>query len=112
LYELFVWIICMNYLYEQFVFELPTHLCTASIIVFDVVFLCITIKHWLGMLFNTKLCQHHAKIFIYSKPEGLFQSTGINCLPGGKNNLYRGINSLYRGIPLGTIWTTDFDLKF
>jgi hypothetical protein len=55
------------------------------------------------MLFNTKLCQHHAKIFIYSKPEGLFQSTGINCLPGGKNNLYRGINSLYRGIPLGTI---------
>jgi hypothetical protein len=95
----------MNYLYELFVFELPTHLCMASIIVFGVVFLCITLNHWLGVIFNTNLCQHHAKIFIYSKPEGLFQSTGINCLPGGKNNLYRGI-------PRGTVWTTDFDLKF
>jgi hypothetical protein len=99
------WTICMNYLYELFVFELPTHLCTASIVVFGVVFLCITINHWLGVLFNTNLCQHHAKIFIYSKPEGLFQCAGINCLPGGKNNLYRGI-------PLGTVWTGDFYLKF
>jgi hypothetical protein len=33
------------YLYELFVFELPTHLCTASIIVFGVVFLCIIINH-------------------------------------------------------------------
>jgi hypothetical protein len=57
----------------------------------------------IGVLFNTNLCQHHAKIFIYSKPEGLFQCTGINYLPRGKNNLYRGINSLYRGIPLGTV---------
>jgi hypothetical protein len=32
-------------LYELFVFELPTHLYTASIIVFGVVFLCITINH-------------------------------------------------------------------
>jgi hypothetical protein len=69
-------------------------------------------KSLIGVLFNTNLCQHHAKIFIYSKPEGLFQCTGINYLPRGKNNLYRGINSLYRGIPLGTVWTSDFGLKF
>jgi hypothetical protein len=43
-----VWTICMNYLYELFVFELPTHLCTTSIIVLGVVFLCITINHWWG----------------------------------------------------------------
>jgi hypothetical protein len=96
-----VWTICMNYLYELFVFELPTHLCTASIIVFGVVFLCITINHWSWVLFNTNLCQHHAKIFIYSKPGGLFICSGIN-------SLYRGINSLYRGIPLHTIWTSGF----
>jgi hypothetical protein len=30
---------------ELFVFELSTHLCTTSIIVFGVVFLCITINH-------------------------------------------------------------------
>jgi hypothetical protein len=108
LYELFVWIICMNYLYELFVFELPTHLCTASIVVFGVVFLCITINHWLGVLFNTNLCQHHAKIFIYSKPGGLFICSGINSLYRGKNSLYHGINYLYRGIPLHTVWTSSY----
>jgi hypothetical protein len=102
----------MNYLYELFAFELPTHLCTASIIVFGVVFLCITINHWLGVLFNTNLCQHNAKIFIYSKPDGIFLCTGINSLPCGKNSLYRGINSLYRAIPLDTVWTSGFGLKF
>jgi hypothetical protein len=45
-------------------------------------------------------------------PEGLFLCTGINSLPRDKNNLYRGINSLYRGIPLGTVWTSGFGLKF
>jgi hypothetical protein len=102
----------MNYLYELFVFELSTHLCTASIIVFGVVFLCITINYSLGVLFNTNLCQHHAKIFISSKPEGLFQCTGINYLPRGKNPYRNGINYLYRGIPLGAVCTDDFDLEF
>jgi hypothetical protein len=32
-------------LYELFVFELSTHLCTPNIIVFGVVFLCITINY-------------------------------------------------------------------
>jgi hypothetical protein len=39
-------ILCsMNYLYELFVFELSTHLCMSNIIVFGVVFLCITINY-------------------------------------------------------------------
>jgi hypothetical protein len=41
LYELFVF----ELVFELFVFELSTHLCTASIIVFGVVFLCISINH-------------------------------------------------------------------
>jgi hypothetical protein len=60
-------------------------------------------KSLIGVLLNTNLCQHHAKIFIYSKPDGLFLCTGINSLPRGKNSLYRDINSLYRGIPLDTV---------
>jgi hypothetical protein len=102
LYELFVF----ELVFELFVFELSTHLCTASIIVFGVVFLCITINHWLGVLFNTNLCQHHAKIFIDSKPGGLFFPSGINSLYRGKNSLYRGKNYLYRGIPFETVWTS------
>jgi hypothetical protein len=58
------------------------------------------------------MCQHHAEFFISSKLEGLFQCTGINYLPHGKNPYRIGINYLYRGIPLGTVCTGDFDLKF
>jgi hypothetical protein len=50
--------------FELFVFELSTHLCTPNIILFGVVFLCITINYWLGVVFNTNLCQHHIKIFM------------------------------------------------
>jgi hypothetical protein len=94
----------MNYLYELFVFELfvfelSTHLCTANIIVF-------------GVVFNTNLCQHHAKIFISSKSEGLFHCTGFNYLPSVKNPYHSGINYLYRGIPLVTVCIGNFDLEF
>jgi hypothetical protein len=54
------------------------------------------------------LCQHHAKIFIYSKPGGLFICNGINSLYRGKNSLYRGKNYLYRGIPFHTVWTSGY----
>jgi hypothetical protein len=48
-------------------------------------------KLLIGVVFNTNLCQHHAKIFISSKPEGLFQCTGTNYLPSGK--------AIYRWLP-------------
>jgi hypothetical protein len=57
------------------------------------------------VVFNTNLCQHRAKIFISSKPEGLFQCTGFNYLTSG-------INTLYRGIPLVTVGIGDFGLEF
>jgi hypothetical protein len=82
----------MNYLYELFVFELSTHLCTVNVIVF-------------GM-------PAHTKIFISSKPDGLFQCAGFNYLPSGKNPYHSGINYLYHGIPLITVFTGDFDLEF
>jgi hypothetical protein len=41
LYELFVF----ELVFELFIFELSTHLCTPNIIVFGVVFLCITINY-------------------------------------------------------------------
>jgi hypothetical protein len=41
LYELFVF----ELVFELFVLELSTHLCTPNIIVFGVVFLCITINY-------------------------------------------------------------------
>jgi hypothetical protein len=53
------------------------------------------------VLFNTNLCQHHAKIFIYSKPGGLFICSGIN-------SLYRGIPP----IPFELAVLSGFDLKF
>jgi hypothetical protein len=78
------------------------------------------------VVFNTNLCQHHAKSFISSKPEGLFHCTGFNSLPSGINpyrgginpyrsgiNPYRsGINTLYCGIPLVTVCIGDFGLNF
>jgi hypothetical protein len=69
-------------------------------------------KSLIGVLFNTNLCQHRAKIFISSKPEGLFQCIGINFLSRRKNPYRSGINYLYRGIPLGTVCTADFNLEF
>jgi hypothetical protein len=51
------------------------------------------------------LCSHHAKISIYSKPGGLFISSG-------KNSLYRGKNYLYRGIPFELAVRIGFGLKF
>jgi hypothetical protein len=108
LYELFVF----ELVFELFVFELSTHLCTTNIIVFGVVFLCITTNYWLGVVFNTNLCQHHAKTFISSKPEDLFQCTGFNYLPSGINPYRSSINILYRGIPLVTVCIGDFGLKF
>jgi hypothetical protein len=42
MYELFVFELVV---FEIFVFELSTHLCTPNIIVFGVVFLCITINY-------------------------------------------------------------------
>jgi hypothetical protein len=69
----------------------------------------------LGVLFNTNLCQHHAKIFIYSKPGGLFICSGINSLYRGKNSLYRGktiYTAVYRSIPFELAVTSGFGLKF
>jgi hypothetical protein len=45
---------CMTCI-KLFVFEISTHLCTLNIIVFGVVFLCITINYWLGW-YLTLLC--------------------------------------------------------
>jgi hypothetical protein len=55
-------------------------------------------KLFIGVLFNTNLCHHHAKIFISSKSEGLFQCTGINYLPRGKNPYHSGINTIYTAV--------------
>jgi hypothetical protein len=55
-------------------------------------------KLFIGVLFNTNLCNHHAKIFISSKSEGLFQCTGINYLPRGKNPYHSGINTIYTAV--------------
>jgi hypothetical protein len=52
------------------------------------------------------------KFSFFSKPEGLFQCTGFNYLPSGKNPYRSGINYLYRGIPLATVCIGDFDLEF
>jgi hypothetical protein len=62
-------------------------------------------KLLIGVVFNTNLCQHHAKIFISFKPEALFHGTGFNSLP-------RGINTLYRSILLITVCIGDFGLDF
>jgi hypothetical protein len=43
--------------------------CTLNIIVFDVVFLYMTINYCFGVVFNTTMYQPHAKIFIYFIPE-------------------------------------------
>jgi hypothetical protein len=69
-------------------------------------------KLLIGAVFNTNLCQHHAKIFISSKPEGLFQCIGFNYLPSGINPYRSGINYLYRGIPLVTVCIGVFCLEF
>jgi hypothetical protein len=68
-------------------------------------------KLLIGVVFNTNLCQHHAKIFISSKPEGLFQCTSFNYLPSGINPYRSSINYLYRGIPLLTVCIDDFGLE-
>jgi hypothetical protein len=94
---------------ELFVFELSTHLCTLNIIVFGVVFLCITINYWLGVVFNTTLCQPHAKIFISFKPETLFLVNGFNAIRSGFNSNRIG---LYRGNPLQTLCIGHFGLEF
>jgi hypothetical protein len=76
-------------------------------------------KLLIGVVFNTNLCQYHAKFFISSKPEGLFHCIDFNSLPSGINpyrsgiNPYRsGINTLYRGIPLVTVCISNFGLNF
>jgi hypothetical protein len=69
-------------------------------------------KLLIEVVFNTNLYQHHAKIFISSKPEGLFQCTGFNYLPSGINPYRSGINYLYRDIPLVTVFIVDFGLEF
>jgi hypothetical protein len=68
------------------------HLCTPNIIAFRVVFLCITINYCLGVVFNTTLCQHHAKIFISFKSETLFHCSGFNSFRSGFNSYRNGIN--------------------
>jgi hypothetical protein len=69
-------------------------------------------KLLIGVVFNTNLCQHHAKNFISFKPEALFHCTGFNSLPSGINPYRNGINILYRGIPLVTVCIGDFGLDF
>jgi hypothetical protein len=62
-------------------------------------------KLLIGVVFNTNLCQYHAKFFISSKPEGIFHCIDFNP--------YRsGINTLYRSIPLVTVYIGNFGLNF
>jgi hypothetical protein len=97
---------------ELFVCELSTHLCTLNIIVFGVVFLYITINYWLGVVFNTTMCQHHAKMFISFKPETLFHWNIFNAIRSGFNSYWSHINILYRGIPLRIVCIGHFGLDF
>jgi hypothetical protein len=69
-------------------------------------------KLLIGVVFNTTLCQHHAKIFISFKPETLFHWSGFNAICSGFNLYRSGINNLYRGIPLVTICIGHFGLDF
>jgi hypothetical protein len=69
-------------------------------------------KLLIGVVHNTNLFQHHVRIFISSKPEGLFQCTGFNYLPSGINPYRNDINYLYRGIPLVAVCIVNFGLEF
>jgi hypothetical protein len=61
-------------------------------------------KLLIGVVFNTTLCQHHAKIFISFKLETLFHWNGFNAIRSSFNSYCSGINSLYHGIPMRTVY--------
>jgi hypothetical protein len=69
-------------------------------------------KLLISVVFNTNLCQHHAKIFISFKPETLFHCSGFNSFLSGFNPYRSGINYLYRGITMVTVCISDFGLDF
>jgi hypothetical protein len=69
-------------------------------------------KLLIGVVFNTTLCQPHAKIFISFKPETLFLVNSFNAIRSGFNSNWSDKNSLYRGMPLQTVRIGHFCLEF